>query len=81
MDVDSGRVYQPDEFEKRQRALDLGVKLDEHQAEFQRRYGEGKIVPVSDEVAMAALRRALRSYASSLARRCPKAARKRNRRS
>ena len=56
-------------------ARELQQKLDEHQAEFERRYDEGGIVPVSDRVAeqqlagQRALNRAQRRAAAKAARR------------
>lgn len=51
MDTETGRIYPPDEMDERLRAKELHVMLDEHQAEFEKRFDKGMIVEVSDEVA------------------------------
>lgn len=51
MDTQSGRVYEPDEYEQRMTARELRAELDEHQAEFEQAVEAGRIVPVSEQVA------------------------------
>ncbi len=78
MDTTSGRIYPPDEFQERLTAKEKQVALDEHQAEFERRFAEGGIVPVSDRVALQQLR-GQEAEARRARRKAEKAARKRNR--
>lgn len=78
MDTESGRIYPPEEMAKRIKAQGLREAFDDHQAEFERRLAEGRIVEVSEKVAeqqlagQQAMNRAAR-------RKAAKAARKKNR--
>lgn len=63
MNTDTGRIYEPEEMERRQRFRENPELLDqlasaaeklrelEEQREFEKASAEGKIVPVSDHVA------------------------------
>lgn len=74
MDTESGRVYPPQEFDdRRKRQI-----LDEHQAEFERRFSEGKIVEISNQVAVQQLRGQEHEIRKAR-RKAQKQARKRNR--
>lgn len=74
MDTESGRVYLPREFEDRKEHR----ILDEHQAEFERRFSEGKIVEVSNRVAVQQLR-GQEAEMRKVRRKAQKRARKQNR--
>lgn len=74
MNTETGRVYLEEEFDDRKHRR----ILDEHQAEFEKAFTEGKIVPVSDRVAVQQLLG--QEYEIRKARRkAQKQARKRNR--
>lgn len=75
MDTETGRVYLPDEFEARTNK----EILDEHQAEFEKRFAEGKIVQISDRVALQQLH-GQEHQARKARRKAEKQARKKNRR-
>lgn len=70
MDTESGRIYLEEEVKRR-----LKPGYDE---EFRRRFDEGKIVPVSDKVAIQQLA-GQEALARKARRKAQKAARKRNR--
>lgn len=74
MDTTSGRIYLPDEYQARKD----GRVDDEHQAEFRARLAEGRIVEVSDRVAVQQLA-GQEAEARRARRKAAKLARKRNR--
>lgn len=75
MNTDTGRVYLPEEYEKRTKR----EVLDEHQAEFEEAQRLGKIVEVSERVALQQLA-GQEAEARRARRKAQKAARKQNRR-
>lgn len=78
MDVESGRIYPPDEYAERLSAKDVRRRLDEHQEQFEARLAQGQIVEVSDQVALQQLA-GQEALARKARRKAAKTARKRNR--
>ena len=78
MDTESGRIYDPQEMQQRLAAKDRREAIDDHQAEFEARLAEAKIVEVSDQVAVQQLA-GQELLARKARRRAAKLARRRNR--
>lgn len=78
MNTDTGRIYDPDEYQARNRAARRREKIDAHQAEFEAAQAAGKIVPISETVARH-VKTGQRVEDRRRQRKAAKAARKKNR--
>jgi hypothetical protein len=78
MNTDTARIYEPDEFNARNRAARRRENLDAHQAEFEAAMEAGKIVPVSEEV-VRIVKAGKAEAARKAKRKAARAARKKNR--